>query len=67
MREKKYLFEKLFNEDVDKSIKDLLELLLTERISAILQKRKALEDTQKDKQEIRFREWDRIVNEHCPG
>ena len=42
MREKKYLFEKLFNEDVDKSIKDLLELLLTERIRAILQKRKAL-------------------------
>lgn len=32
MKEEKCLFEKFFNEEIDKSIKDLLELFLTERI-----------------------------------
>ncbi len=66
MKEKECLKENFSGEEDREEIKDLLELLLTERISSLAWRRREEDPSLQKEEELRFREWDRLIQEEYP-
>lgn len=66
MNEKEYLKENFSGEEDREEIRDLLELILTERISSLTRRRREEEPSLRKEEECRFREWDRLIQEEYP-
>ena len=66
MNEKEYSKENFSGEEDREEIRDLLELILTERISSLTRRRREEEPSLRKEEERRFREWDRLIQEEYP-
>lgn len=66
MKEREHLRENFSGEEDGEEIRDLLELLLTERISSLARRRREEEPARQKEEELRFREWDRMIQEKYP-
>ena len=61
MKEKAGLRENLSREEEREEIRDLMELLLTERISSLTRRQREEDPSRQKEEELRFREWDRLI------
>ena len=66
MIEKAGLRENLSREEEREEIRDLMELLLTERISSLTRRQREEDPSRQKEEELRFREWDRLIEEEYP-